>query len=104
MTAAAVRQAKSSTAPSINIVSAMNHPGLFGPWFPGASWDHWRTVLKAAFALPMTEAERGFFHSVAERDPPTKQVRELWCVVGHGGGKDSVASLIAAYAAALFEP
>ena len=92
-----------STAPVIDIVSAINHPGLFAPWFPGASWDHFRGVLKAAFALPMTESEREFFRTVAERDPPTKQVRQLWCVVGRGGGKDSIASLIAAFAAALFE-
>jgi hypothetical protein len=93
-----------AAAPAINIVEAMNHVGLFGRWFPGASWDHWRTVLKAAFALPMTEAEQEFFRTVAERDPPVKQVRELWCVIGRGGGKDSVASLISAFAAALFEP
>jgi hypothetical protein len=103
MSTAAARQSV-ATAPAIDIVSAMNHPGLFAPWFPGASWDHWRTVLKAAFALPMTESERAFFRTVAERDPPRKRVRELWCIIGRGGGKDSVASLIAAYAAALFEP
>jgi hypothetical protein len=93
-----------TAAPIIDLASAMQHPKLFRPWFDGPSWDHWRAVLKAAFALPMTDAEREFFHTVAEREPPTKRVRELWCVVGRGGGKDSVASLIAAYVAALFEP
>jgi hypothetical protein len=34
-------------------------PGLFAPWFPGASWDPWRVILRAAFALPMSDAERG---------------------------------------------
>jgi len=100
MTAVAAR---AQSSPPIDIVWAMNHRGLFGPWFPGVSWDHWRTVLKAAFALPMTADERAFFRTVAERDPPAKQVKQLWCVVGRGGGKDSIASLIAAYAAALFE-
>ena len=72
---------------TLNIVAAMNHAGLFKPWFEGASWDGWRTVLKAAFGLPMNEAERAFFRTIAEREPPTKPVRELWCVVGRGGGK-----------------
>jgi hypothetical protein len=66
------------TAPALDIVAAMNHPKLFEPWFRGETWDGWRTVLKAAYALPMTESEIEFFRTVADRDPPTKRVRELW--------------------------
>jgi hypothetical protein len=95
---------KPKTKPTMDIVRAMNHTGLFRKWFEGPSWDGWKTVLKAAFALPMSATEREFFKQVAERDPPTKPVRELWCVVGRSGGKDSIASVIAAYAAALFKP
>jgi phage terminase large subunit-like protein len=40
-----------------------------------------------------------FTREVAERDPPVRQVRELWCKIGRGGGKDSVASAIATVAA-----
>jgi hypothetical protein len=36
----------------------MDHPGLFKQWFDGPSWDGWRAVLKAAFCLLMSEAER----------------------------------------------
>jgi hypothetical protein len=87
----------------IDIVSAMNHPHLFQQWFPGDSWDGWRSVLRAAYALPMTDADVAFFKSVAgDRDPPTKRVRELWIVGGRRSGKDSVASLILAFSAALF--
>jgi len=89
--------------PKLDIVAAMNSKLLFANWFKGRSWDSWRTVLKGAFALSMSEDERAFFHTVAERDPPTKPVRELWCVIGRSGGKDSIASLIIAYAAALFD-
>jgi prophage regulatory protein len=35
--------------------------------------------------------------SVAERDPPLEPVKELWAAVGRRGGKDSVASVIAAH-------
>jgi hypothetical protein len=86
-----------------DIVQAMSAPQLFGPWFEGSSWDPWKTILRAAYALPMTAGEKAFLRSVADRDPPTKPVRELWCVIGRGGGKDSIASLIAAYAGALFQ-
>jgi hypothetical protein len=85
-----------------NIIEALEDPKLFQPWFRGPSWDGWRTILKAAYALPMTDDEVDFFHSVADRDPPERPVRELWCIVGRGGGKDSVASVIAAHTAALF--
>jgi hypothetical protein len=88
----------------LDIVEAMDHPGLFGPWFKGgSSWDGWRTVLRAAFGLAMSEQEREFFCTVAEREPPKKRVKELWIIAGRRAGKDSIASLITAYAATFFE-
>lgn len=87
----------------ISIAAALDDPDLFGPWFAGPSWDGWRAILKGAFALPMTTAETDFFRQVAERDPPQSRVKELWIVAGRRGGKDSIASLIVAHAAALFE-
>jgi hypothetical protein len=64
------------------------------------SWRGWRTILKAAFALPMDVDEVAFFREVAGgRDLPRRRVRELWLIVGRRGGKDSVASLIAVNAA-----
>jgi hypothetical protein len=87
---------------TLDIVAAMNSPKLFQSSFLGPSWDHWRIVLKAAFALPMSAAEIEFFRSVAARDPPATRVKELWIIVGRRGGKDSIASLIISYIAALF--
>jgi hypothetical protein len=87
----------------LSIIDAMDDPHLFAPWFKGASWDGWRSILKAAFALPMTGAEVEFFRTIAERDPPTKRARELWICAGRRAGKDSIASLILAHAAALFD-
>src|SRR5262249_2023829 len=104
MSAPSTRREHSAGSPTgLDIVTAMDSRLLFGPWFPGKSWDHWRIVLKAAFALRMTESEQRFFHTVAEREPPTKPARELWCVSGRGGGKDGVASLIVAQAGGLFD-
>jgi hypothetical protein len=95
--------AKVAPKPALNIITAFDDPDLFGKFFVGDSWNGWRSVLKAAFALPMSEADTAFFRSVAgDRLAPTQAVREFWAVVGRRGGKDSVASAIAAYVAATF--
>jgi hypothetical protein len=87
----------------LDIVAAMNNSKLFQKSFAGESWNPWRVVLKAAYALPMTSAEREFFQSIAGgRDPPTRKVKELWIVAGRRAGKDSISSLIMAHTAALF--
>ena len=77
--------------------------GVLAEWFPGDTWMSWRSILKSAFALPMTDEELDFFHQVAEREPPQQRVRELWVVGGRRGGKDSIASLIITYIAAMFD-
>jgi len=41
------------------------------------------------------------FRALAERDPPTIKARELWIVAGRRAGKDSIASLIGGYYAAV---
>jgi hypothetical protein len=87
----------------IPITGALADPRLFGPWFSGPSWATWKAVLKAAFALPMAPSELEAFKGVAERDPPRKRVRELWCLVGRRGGKDSIASALAAYFAGFVD-
>jgi hypothetical protein len=85
-----------------SIIDAMSDAECFGPWFEGDSWDAWRTILKAAFALPMTPQEIVTFGELAGgRSPPTKRVRELWVVAGRRAGKDSIASLLATYAATI---
>ena len=104
--ASAAKSKKTSlvaSKPALNIVSAMTDPALFGPYFPGDTWSGWHAILKAAFALPMSESEIEFFKSVAgDREPPAQRVRELFAIVGRRGGKDSVASAIAAFSAAMF--
>jgi hypothetical protein len=88
--------------PGFSIIDAMNR--LFPQWFGGESWDPWRAILRAAFALPMSKGERAFFKSVAgDRDPPRRKVRELWIIAGRRAGKDSIASLIAVYGATFFQ-
>ena len=87
----------------LTLSEAIDDPALFGPWFSGPSWSAWRAILKAAFALPLTNAEIEIFRSVAQRDPPKKRVREMWIIGGRRGGKDSIASAIATWFAAFVE-
>jgi hypothetical protein len=84
---------------SVPPASAIDDPALLGPYFQGDSWSLWRTILRAAEGLPLSDEQAAAFHEVAERDPPSHRVRELWVVAGRRAGKDSVASAIAATAA-----
>jgi hypothetical protein len=97
------RAKESAVAHVPTVVDAMSDPTLFGNWYQGASWNGWKAVLRGAFGLEMTEEEVEFFRTVAERDPPQKPVKEIWVAAGRRSGKDSVASLIAAHAAATFD-
>jgi hypothetical protein len=97
-TAGSTRRSTTAHAPPIDIVTAMNSPALFQRWFPGDTWDNWKAVLKATYALPMSDDEVTFFKSIAGgREPPKHQVRELWAAVARRGGKDSVAAGIGAF-------
>lgn len=89
--------------PAFTLLDALGDEALFQPWFPGESWDAWRTVLKGAFALSMTPEEVEQFWELAERAPPERQVRELWAIAGRRAGKDSIASVIAAYFASFYD-
>ena len=56
-------------------------------------------MLRGAHGLPLTDEERVIFTEVAgNRSPPSKRVRELWCVVGRRGGRSRMA-----YAACFVE-
>jgi hypothetical protein len=70
----------------------------------GDTWRGWRIILKAAFGQPLELDEIPFFSAVSGgRLPPTRRVKELWCIVGRRGGKDSTASVIAVEAARLVD-
>jgi hypothetical protein len=88
------------TPTPLPITDTMTDPNLFGRWFAGGTWGTWQAVLKAAYGLPMSDAEIAVFKSVSgSRNPPSKRVKELWALCGRRAGKDSVASLVAAHAA-----
>jgi hypothetical protein len=84
-----------------NLIDFISDPSYLGRAFDGPSWDRWRAVLRAAFALPMSKRDCELFAEVSgNREPPKRRVKELVCAVGRGGGKDSIAAGLATYIAA----
>lgn len=83
-----------------NILDFISEPTLLQSSFEGPSWQRWRAVLRAAFALPMSRRDLALFAEVADdRSPPRHRVKELVCAIGRGGGKDSVAAALAVFIA-----
>lgn len=79
---------------------------LFDPLvFQGEpSWGHWRTFIKAMFALPPTDEDRVIFTQHTGRETwPTAPVQEVWLICGRGAGKSRIASVLALYLA-IFGP
>lgn len=66
------------------------------------TWKAWRTVLKAAFGLPLAHEEAEVFGELAgHRSAPDARVSELWAIAGRRGGKSRMAAAVATYAAAF---
>jgi hypothetical protein len=85
-----------------NLIEAIEGP--FRPWFAGESWNGWKSVIRGISALPMSADDAEFFASVAgDRAPPKRRPREIFIAAGRRSGKDSIASAMAAHAAAYFD-
>ncbi|MDA2928498.1 hypothetical protein MYX84_00895 [Acidobacteria bacterium AH-259-O06] len=81
------------------ITSAMSDPKLFGPWFKGKSWDHWKVFVKALFCLPMSAREKQAFTKFTHLESPSSSVCEAWVVAGRRAGKSLIAALVAVFLA-----
>ena len=56
--------------------------------FAGESWDGWRVILKAMFALPFEDGELETFEKLTGRtSAPTEAAREVWAICGRRAGK-----------------
>jgi hypothetical protein len=66
--------------------------------FQAPSWNAWRAVLKAIYALPMSPADLALYQRVTDRTTaPTQPFREVWLIVGRRGGKSFITALVAVY-------
>lgn len=86
---------------NVTIDRALRDPNLLGAGLgPAETWGVWISILKAARALPLTDAERAGFASVSGgREPPLNRVRETWAIVGRRSGKSRMAGAVAVYEA-----
>jgi hypothetical protein len=81
------------------IDKVLTDPRLLGAGLDDlSSWSTWLAVLKAAFALPLSDEERKTFASISGgRVLPPKRVRELFVVAGRRSGKSRMAAALACY-------
>lgn len=87
----------SSPATPPSVLALMTR--VLGSAFQGENWATWRTVLKAAFALDLTDDERAVVTQLTQRQTlPSSPVRELWLLLGRRSGKSIIAALLAVLA------
>lgn len=82
----------------------MTHPLLLAAQFPGQSWEAWQTVLRALYAVDLSEKELEAYRQLTGRQtPPARPVREALILAGRRSGKSRIASLVAVHAATCRE-
>lgn len=88
------KSSRKSNQPSLDIISLMEKPNLFGPWFdPPESWFPWKVFLAAGFGLPIertgdpTEAMKIYQECTRRTKWPDKQAQTLAMVCGMRAGK-----------------
>ncbi|MER9840324.1 terminase [Mesorhizobium australicum] len=90
---------------NITIDTALRDQNLLGAALgQSTTWDTWIAILRAAYGLDLSAEERTAFNAVSGgREPPTKRVRELWCIIGRRSGKSRVAAALADFIAAFHD-
>jgi hypothetical protein len=88
-----------------SIITALDHPQVFAPFFQGVTWRAWRVFLKALFALPLADEHelKLYRHHTGRIEPPATPFKETAVVVGRRGGKSRVLALAATYLAAFLD-
>ena len=94
----------------ITIIDALQDKNLFGGiecFKDLTTWRRWITFLKATYGLPLDDGEVETFKQHTGRSeytPPAGGWGEVACIVGRQSGKTRVASILAAYEAAITKP
>jgi len=85
----------------MNILEALDDVNLLGASIRDAvSWRPWRSLLAAAFGLPLSSDELALYRQcTGRRVPPSAPVKSLFLVCGRGGGKSFLMALVAVYLA-----
>ena len=83
----------------IDIIGAIEDQNLFGSLFKDQNtWENWRIVLKAIFALPMDPKElKAYRKFTGRKRQPKNPFKETFLIIGRRGGKSFISALIAVY-------
>ncbi len=89
----------------MNILQAIDDPGLFKRWFRDAgTWTAWRAFTAALFGLPMSDSEADLFRQCTRRETlPEQPFAEAWIVCGRRSGKSFELALVAVFLATFCE-
>ncbi|POP52984.1 hypothetical protein [Zhongshania marina] len=86
----------------MNYIQFIDTPELMGDTFQGESRQPMRTVLTAAYGLPLTDDQTSFFKKVAGgRNPPKKRVNALAIGIGRRNAKTETVMSVALYICAI---
>ena len=84
----------------MNILDAMDDPALFGEHYQGPTWEPWRALLAALFALEMSDSRLATYrHHTGRQEPPTAAFTEAALICGRRGGKSRVLATVAVFLA-----
>jgi hypothetical protein len=86
----------------ITIMQAIREPALLGSAFAGdpATWEPWKAALRALFGLRPLPNQLELFHQcTGRRVAPAAPSQTSYWVIGRGGSKSFVLSLVAVYMA-----
>src|SRR5262249_43947472 len=82
--------------PAVTILEAIDHPGLWAPWFRDrATWAAWRAFLATLFGLPMSDDDLELYRQCTGRGapPPGTGFTEAWLICGRRAGKSFILAL-----------
>ncbi|MCG5527347.1 MULTISPECIES: terminase large subunit domain-containing protein [Halorhodospira] len=93
------------TAPArVDPITALTDDALLAPMLPGVhdgTWDAWLAVVKALYALPMSDDERATVRKLTGREPPTEALRAALALCGRRAGKTAISAALTLYETAL---
>ncbi len=96
ISAANRRAAKAALAPDLfagSILDMMDAAGFVGP-----TWEAWRSLWRAVYALRMeSTGQKRFTRHTGRSILPPAPVREGWLIVGRRGGKSRMGALVALF-------
>ena len=87
---------------SVDILTALDDPKVFAPFFRSPSWDRWRVFLAALSGLPLSAPEMEVFrHHTGRTVAPMVPAEEIVLICGRRGGKSRILATIAVHLATV---